>query len=83
MTEEIKREEEKTIEEAFKELDVLALKLEDRETSLEESFLFYKQGMELLKYCSEKLDTVEKKMLQMNEDGTLSEFSNLIRKKSQ
>ncbi|HJB30062.1 MAG TPA: exodeoxyribonuclease VII small subunit [Candidatus Blautia faecavium] len=76
MTEEIKREEEKTIEEAFKELDVLALKLEDRETSLEESFLFYKQGMELLKYCSEKLDTVEKKMLQMNEDGTLSEFSN-------
>ena len=76
MTEEIKREEEKTIEAAFKELDVLALKLEDRETSLEESFLFYKQGMELLKYCSEKLDTVEKKMLQMNEDGTLSEFSN-------
>ena len=74
MTEEIKREEEKTIEEAFKELDVLALKLEDRETSLEESFLFYKQGMELLKYCSEKLDTVEKKMLQMNEDGELSEF---------
>ena len=76
MTEEIKREEEKTIEEAFKELDVLALKLEDRETSLEESFLFYKQGMELLKYCSEKLDSVEKKMLQMNEDCTLSEFSN-------
>ena len=76
MTEEIKREEEKTIEEAFKELDVLALKLEDRETSLEESFLFYKQGMELLKYCSEKLDTVEKKMLQMNDDVTLSELSN-------
>ncbi len=75
MTEEMKIEEEKTIEEAFEELDSLAQKLEDRETSLEESFLFYKQGMELLKYCSEKLDTVEKKMLQMNEDGTLSEFS--------
>ncbi len=75
MTEETKAEE-KTIEEAFKELDTLAQKLEERETSLEESFRFYKQGMELLKYCSEKLDTVEKKMLQMNEDGTLSEFSN-------
>ena len=75
MTEETKAEE-KTIEEAFKELDMLAQKLEERETSLEESFRFYKQGMELLKYCSEKLDTVEKKMLQMNEDGTLSEFSN-------
>ena len=71
MTETIKEKEEKTLEEAFSELDVLAKKLEDRETSLEESFCLYKQGMELLKYCSGKLDTVEKKMLQMDEDGTL------------
>ena len=49
--------------------------LEDRETSLEDSFRLYKQGMELLKYCNDKLDTVEKKMLQMNEDGSLGEFS--------
>ena len=67
--------EEKTLEEAFTELDGLAEKLEDRETSLEDSFRFYRQGMELLKFCSEKLDTVEKKMLQINEDGTFSEFS--------
>lgn len=66
---------EQTVEEAFEELDALAEKLEDRETSLEESFALYKKGMELLKQCSEKLDTVEKKMLQMNEDGTLDEFS--------
>ena len=70
--------EEKTLEEAFTELDGLAEKLEDRETSLEDSFLFYRQGMELLKFCSEKLDTVEKKMLQINEDGTFSEFSGRI-----
>ncbi len=73
-TKEMKNEE-KTLEEAFEELDVLAEKLEDRETSLEDSFHLYKQGMELLKYCNDKLDTVEKKMLQMNEDGTLDEFS--------
>lgn len=72
--EEMKQE--KTIEEVFAELDALAERLEDRETSLEESFLLYKKGMELLKYCSDKLDTVEKRMLQMNEDGTLREFSN-------
>ena len=66
--------EEKTLEEAFTELDGLAEKLEDRETSLEDSFRFYRQGMELLKFCSEKLDTVEKKMLQINEDGTFSEI---------
>ena len=65
----------KTIEEVFQELDNLAVKLEDSETSLEDSFRFYKEGMELLKYCSDKLDTVEKKMLQMNEDGSLGEFS--------
>lgn len=78
MTETQKKEDlqtaEKTIEEAFQELDVLAQKLEDRETSLEDSFKYYKKGMELLKYCNDKLDTVEKKMLQMNEDGTLREF---------
>ena len=70
--------EEKTLEEAFTELDGLAEKLEDRETSLEDSFRFYRQGMELLKFCSEKLDTVEKKMLQINEDGIFSEFSGRI-----
>ena len=69
------QQEEKTLEEAFSELDVLADKLEDRETSLEDSFWLYKQGMGLLKFCNDKLDTVEKKMLQMNEDGSLGEFS--------
>ena len=65
---------EKTLEEAFQELESLAEKLEDSSTSLEDSFRFYKKGMELLKFCSGKLDTVEKKMLQMDEDGTLHEF---------
>lgn len=68
-------QEEKPLEEMFTELDLLAGKLEDRETSLEDSFRLYRQGMELLKLCSEKLDTVEKKMLQLNEDCTFSEFS--------
>lgn len=30
--------------------------------------------MKLLKYCSGKIDRVEKKMLQINEDGEFSEF---------
>ena len=68
-------QEEKSLEEGFAELDLLAEKLEDRETSLEDSFLLYRQGMELLKFCSDRLDTVEKKMLQINENGAFSEFS--------
>ena len=78
MTETINQEtdlqKEKTLEEAFDLLGELAERLEDCATSLEDSFRSYKEGMELLKYCSEKLDTVEKKMLQMDEDGTLREF---------
>ena len=69
---------EKNIEDVFQELDVIAEKLESSDTSLEDSFRLYKKGMELLKYCSGKLDTVEKKMLQMEEDGTLRDFSRRI-----
>ena len=65
---------EETLEEVFAQLDDLAEKLEDKETPLEESFRLYRQGMELLKDLNGRLDTVEKKMLQMNEDGTFREF---------
>ena len=51
-------QEEKPLEEMFAELDLLAEKLENRDTSLEDSFILYRQGMELLKLCSGKLDTV-------------------------
>ena len=76
MTEQVQKTEtqEKKIEEVFQELDTIAETLESGETSLEDSFRLYKKGMELLKYCSDRLDTVEKKMLQMDEDGTLREF---------
>ena len=66
--------EETTIEESLKELDGIVERLESREISLEESFLMYQKGMELLKQCSSKIDMVEKKMLKMNENGELSEF---------
>lgn len=74
MAETEEKKEAKSIKETFGELDILAQKLEDRDTPLEESFRLYRQGMELLKDLSGRLDTVEKKMLQMNEDGTFREF---------
>ncbi len=67
-------EREQSLEEAFAALERLADKLEDKDTPLEEAFSYYEQGMELLKYCSGKLDTVEKKMLQIGEDGSYHEF---------
>ena len=68
-------EKELTLEEAFLRLEEVTRALEDENISLEESFTVYQKGMELLKYCNDKLDTVEKKMLQINEDGSLGEFS--------
>ena len=55
------KKEEKTLEEAFSELDVLAGRLEDRETSLEDSFRLYKQGMELLNIVMISLILLRKK----------------------
>lgn len=63
-----------TLEESFARLDALVQRLEDRDIPLEESFSLYKQGMDLLKSCSEKIDTVEKKMLEITEDGEIHEF---------
>lgn len=65
---------ERTLEESFALLDQKIAQLENSEISLEESFRVYKEGMELLRDCSDKIDTVEKKMLQINEDGTFAEF---------
>ena len=48
--------------------------LEDEEITLDQSFKVYKEGMELLKYCNDTLDTVEKKVLKINESGELDEF---------
>ena len=67
-------EKERTLEETFALLDEKIAQLENSEISLEDSFRVYKEGMELLKDCSSKIDTVEKKMLQINQDGTITEF---------
>ena len=65
---------EQTLEEIFKEMEGLLEALESREISLEDSFEKYKEGMELLKAAGEKIDTVEKSMLVLNDQGEADEF---------
>lgn len=74
MAQEQKKQESMTLEESFRKLDQVVERLESREITLEESFRVYQSGMNLLKECSEKIDRVEKKMLQMDEDGGLREL---------
>lgn len=58
-----------TIEEQFKELDNILAKMENNETTLEESFACYEQGMRLLKDAHASLDEVEKKIEILGKDN--------------
>lgn len=64
-------EKESGLEELFEEIEDILNKMEDKDISLEQSFLFYESGMKKLKQCNEKIDQVEKKMLVLSEQGTL------------
>ncbi len=60
---------EQSLETVFEQLDEIVEKLEGENVSLEDSFGLYHKGMDLLKVCNEKIDTIEKKMLILDENG--------------
>ncbi|NBH73891.1 exodeoxyribonuclease VII small subunit [Clostridiaceae bacterium] len=60
---------EKSIEQTFAQLDQILEKLEAKDTSLEESFACYEEGMKLVRLCSEKIDKVEKQMIVIQGGG--------------
>lgn len=60
-------EKESGLEELFEEIEDILNKMEDKDISLEQSFLLYESGMKKLKQCNEKIDQVEKKMLILSE----------------
>jgi len=66
--------EEMTLNEVFAQLDQVMEQMEEEQISLEDSFVLYNQGMNLLKTCNDKIDTVEKKMLVLDENGEKHEF---------
>ena len=66
--------ENQTLEGAFEQLEAVIDRLESPDISLEDSFKAYSEGMELLQFCNASIDTVEKKVLKMNENGELDEF---------
>lgn len=65
---------EKTFEEAVVELEKLVQTLEDGECTLDESMKMFEEGMALAKYCNEKLQNAEKRIVELvNENGKISE----------
>lgn len=66
---------EKTFEEAVIELEKLVQTLEDGECTLDESMKMFEEGMALAKYCNEKLQNAEKRIVELvNENGKISEI---------
>ena len=63
-----------SLEESFVRLDEMIEKLQDQDTSLEEAFRVYQEGMALVKSCSGKIDLVEKKVMVLNEEGEMDEL---------
>ena len=74
MAEKKKKEEKLSLEENFELLEESLRKLEDDSLPLEEAFELYQQGMQILKSCNEEIDRVEKKVLQLRDDGETDEF---------
>lgn len=63
-----------SLEDTFEQIEEVIAHLESEEITLEESFREYNRGMRLLQHCNATIDQVEKKVLQINEDGGLDEF---------
>ena len=62
-----------SLEEAFEKLETVIETLERPETSLEESFQSYKEGVSLVQLCNEQIDRVEKEVRVLSQEGEADE----------
>lgn len=63
-----------TYEKAMKRLEDIVSKLESNDIPLEDSIALFQEGIQLSKYCDEKLQNIQEKVAQIYEDGQLKEF---------
>ena len=58
-----------TIEQNFEKLENILKEMQSEEITLDQSFELYNQGLELVKACNGQIDTIEKKIKIIEEDG--------------
>ncbi len=65
----------KTIEQAMKQLEQIVQDLESGDMPLEKAIKKFEEGVQLSKFCSQKLDETEKRItvLIQNSDGKIAE----------
>ena len=63
----------KTFESALSRLEQITAELEEGDPSLEQSLKKFDEGIELVKFCNQKLDEARKKVdLLLKQNGTLT-----------
>ncbi len=62
------------LEERFAAIESILEQMDNENVTLDRSFELYKEGLEQIKAANHSLDTIEKAMLVLNEQGELEEF---------
>lgn len=63
-----------SFEEAYEKLEQVLANLENPESTLEEAFQNYKEGVSLVQLCNQSLDQIEKEVKVLSQEGTLDDF---------
>ena len=63
-----------TYEQAILRLEDIIHQLENNDIPLEDSIALFKEGIELSKYCDQKLKNIQEKVAQIYENGHLKDF---------
>ena len=75
MTEEKKTWEDLSIEESFDYLDQVLARLENKDSSLEDSFVAYQEGTLVIKAINDKIDAVDRKVQILDAQGQTSDLT--------
>jgi exodeoxyribonuclease VII small subunit len=60
----------KTFEQSMKQLEQIVVELESGDLTLEQSIKKFEEGMELSRYCSQKLEETERKITLLMQDSS-------------
>lgn len=74
MSKELEQQTEAGLEENFAQLEELIRQLSEEDITLEQAFSAYSQGMQLVQKCNGQIDAVEKKVMKLAQDGSLTEL---------
>ena len=65
--------EKRSLEDNFKKLEEITRDMEEKDLTLEEMFRYYKSGMELIRESNAMIDTIEKEIRVINDEGEMNE----------